>query len=605
MISALPRAGGRIEDLQAVAGHNLDFLRTTQLDRRLAGASGDFPVLRLAVLASSTVDHLLPALRVSALRHGYRLDVWLADYGQFRQAVLDRDSALYAFKPDAVLFALDARWLIGATLLPDDAAEVAVAGRVAEIAGLWRTLRGRNPCQIIQQAALPVFPALLGGAESRVAGTPASQIAMFNRELRKAAAAEGVDVLALDTQAARDGLAAWHSLSLWHRAKQEVTPAAGPMFGELVLRLIAADKGKSAKCLVLDLDNTLWGGVIGDDGLGGIELGQGSASGEAFTAFQQWVRMLGQRGVILAVCSKNDEANALEPFENHPEMVLRRGDIAAFVANWDDKAKNLRRIAQMLNIGLDSLVFVDDNPFERNIVRQELPMVRVPEVDDDPALWPDQLANAGYFESLGLTAEDYQRGALYQATQSLREGAVDESDLAGYLQSLDMRLVWGRFDPVSIKRVAQLTNKTNQFNLTTRRYSEAEMVAMIEDPAVIGLHLRLVDRFADHGIIGVVIGRDRGGGVLDLDTWLMSCRVLGRGVERATLAVLAQAARDAGFSALRGHFRPTAKNAMVSDHYANLGFADLDAQADGASSWLLHLEGALPEADHIVLENVT
>jgi FkbH-like protein len=270
-------------------------------------------------------------------------------------------------------------------------------------------------------------------------------------------------------------------------------------------------------------------------------------------------------------------------------MVLRREDIASFVANWDDKATNIRRIAANLNIGIDSLVFVDDNPFERNIVRRELQMVQVPELPEDPALWPARIAAAGYFEALDITAEDRARGSLYQATQALREGAVAATDLEGYLKSLDMRLIWGRFDAVSMKRVTQLINKTNQFNLTTRRYTDAETAAMLDDPAVTGLHLRLVDRHADHGIIGVIIGRDAGDDALDIDSWLMSCRVLGRGVERASLAVLAAEARRSGYRALIGHYLPTAKNGMVRDHYASLDFANLSHNGEGVTRWSLDL----------------
>ena len=276
---------------------------------------------------------------------------------------------------------------------------------------------------------LPVHPAFLGNNEHRLPGSRLAFIARLNHELRLLADEDGVDVLAVDAPAAVDGLKAWHDPALWHRAKQEISPATAPIYGELVARLLAAEQGRSSKCLVLDLDNTLWGGVIGDDGLAGLVLGQGSALGEAFVDFQDYARELSRRGVILAVCSKNDEANALEPFDHHPEMVLKRTDIASFVANWHDKASNIRAIAEELNIGLDSLVFVDDNPFERSLVRRELPMVAVPEVGDDPATFAQTLADAGYFETVTVTEEDRVRTEQYQGNRRREQLKASTTDL--------------------------------------------------------------------------------------------------------------------------------------------------------------------------------
>ena len=318
---------------------------------------------------------------------------------------------------------------------------------------------------------------------------------------------EGVDVLSIDDRAARDGTRSWHDPALWHRAKQEVSHTAAPMYGDLVGRWIAAKQGRSFKCRVLDLDNTIWGGVIGDDGMDGIEIGQGSPLGEAYVAFQDYARELSRRGVILAVCSKNDEANALEPFEKHPDMVLRRGDISSFVANWSDKPANIRAIAEELNIGLDSLVFVDDNPFERNLVRQELPMVAVPEVSDDPAGYPVAPRRRRVFRR----PRGHRRGSRAdqpipgQQGERRTEGFGHRS--AGYLRGLEMRLIVKPFDRVGLQRIVQLINKSNQFNLTTRRYTEEDVMAAMADAEAFGLQLRLLDRFGDNGVIAIVIGR--------------------------------------------------------------------------------------------------
>jgi FkbH-like protein len=607
-LAALPQGKVRWPTLQALANTQIDFTRTARLDRRLSESPTDTgpQPLRLALLSSCTVDQLLPSLRVAALRRGMRLDVHLADYGLYRQSVLDPQSPLTIFRPEVVLFSIDACALVGNNFIIDPgAAELHVADRVNELVSLWRAARDRFGAQVIQQTILPTFPNLMGAAEYRTPGSPAAMIDSANAKIRTSASAENVDILALDQRVRRDGISAWHNPVLWNHAKQDVSPVAAPMYGELTLRVIAARRGRSAKCLVLDLDNTLWGGVIGDDGLGGIVLGQGTAEGEAFLQFQRYAKALAQRGVILAVCSKNDEANAREAFEKHPEMVLRETDIAAFIANWDDKATNLRRIAAELNIGLDSLVFVDDNPFERNIVRRELPEVQVPELPDDPSLFDITISDAGYFEALEITNEDLNRGGSYQVTRALRRGDVATSDLDGYLASLEMQLLWRRFNPDSLKRLTQLINKTNQFNLTTRRYTEAQIAAIMEDPDAVALYLRLVDRYADHGIIGVLIGQRGADGALEMDSWLMSCRVLGRGVEHATLSILIDQARHRGDRAIVGRYRPTPKNGMVRDLYSRLGFDLVGVEDGGETVWTLDPASAAIDTPHIDIREIT
>jgi FkbH-like protein len=590
--------------LVALANARMDFTRTVRLDRALQKLFGSDPPaglptkpVRLAVLGSSTLAHLLPAIRVAALRRGLWLTTYETDYGQYLQELNDAHSGLHRFVPNTVLFAFDTPHLVRGADAGAGAAEAAAAlqANLAHLVECWRLARNAFGGPIIQQTALPVFPALLGNNEHRLPGSPARLAAALNEALRDAAENEGVDLLALDLRAASDGIGRWHDPSLWHRAKQEVSPAAAPLYGDLVARLIAAQQGRSYKCLVLDLDNTLWGGVVGDDGLDGIVIGQGSALGEAFLAFQAYVRSLSRRGIILAVCSKNDEANALAPFDQHPEMLLKRSDIACIAANWEDKATNLRGIAKQLNIGLDSLVFVDDNPFERELVRRELPMVAVPEVPEDPALFAACLADAGYFESRAVTNEDRERSGQYQA--NLARAALEHSatDLPTYLRSLEMQLLWRPFDRVGLSRTVQLINKTNQFNLTTRRYSEDDVLAVMDDPRAFGLQLRLLDRFGDNGIIAIIIGRMQNAGDLLIDSWLMSCRVLGRGVEPTTLNLVAEQARLLGAKRLLGDYIATAKNGMVEDHYVKLGFTEpTTIPENGARRSVLELTRFVP-----------
>jgi FkbH-like protein len=294
------------------------------------------------------------------------------------------------------------------------------------------------------------------------------------------------------------------------------------------------------------------------------------------------------------VCSKNDEANALEPFDSHPDMVLKRSDIASFVANWQNKADNIRAIAQDLNIGLDSLCFIDDNPFERNLVRQELPMVAVPEVSDDPTGYPLALADGGYFESLSVTDEDRERTSQYQGNKAREALKAAVTDLPSYLRGLEMQLIWKRFDNIALQRIVQVINKSNQFNLTTRRYTNEDVIAVMADPTAFGLQLRLTDRFGDNGIIAIIIGRLQDNNDLYIDTWLMSCRVLGRQVEPTTLNLIAQEAAGLGARRLIGEYIPTKKNGMVKDHYAKLGFTVMETDPAGGNRNILDLATFTP-----------
>jgi FkbH-like protein len=587
----------------ALARAPLDFMRVVALDQAvqplLAGQGGD---LRLAILSTSTTGRLGAAIRVACLRRGLACATYEPDYGQWLQELNDRRSGLHRFSPTAILFATDARTAAGGLAPTAHVDEVGAARKafVARRVGAWRMARDAFGCQLIQQTCLPLFTPLVGENEHMLAGSPANFVVALNADLRVAAAGEGVDILGVDAHAAQDGMAIWHDPALWFSAKQEISAAAAPLYGDLVARLIAARRGLSAKCLVLDLDNTIWGGVVGDDGVAGLVLGQGSASGEAYVAVQAYAKALAARGVVLAVCSKNDEAVARSAFTDHPDMVLRLDDIAAFVANWQDKATNLRAIAKALNLGLDSLVFVDDNPAERELVRRELPMVATPELPEDPALIPRCLADAGYFETVTVTAEDRSRSRMYGANAARAELEAQATDLEAYLADLQMQLRWAPFDRINLPRIVQLINKTNQFNLTTRRMSEAEVAGLIEAPDVLALQFRLKDRFGDNGIIAVVIARAMAdeAAVLryQIDTWLMSCRVLGRGVEAATLNVLAAQARARGAGRLVGVYRPTERNGMVADHYAKLGFQACDLPAPGEDGGFI---GSLDLADFV------
>jgi FkbH-like protein len=612
----------RVALAMCLAGYRRDFTLTGRLDRMAAESLGDLAAndarprlgltpLRIALLSSHTVDHLLPAIRVAGLHRRLALSTYVAPYGMYRQVVLGGDAELAAFAPQVILLALDAQ---DAPLqLPLDTPEpevaAAVEARVEELRHLWRRARERFAAQVVQQTLVPADPPLFGSFEALVPAAPYAVIERLNAAIRASAREDGVLLLDLAWQAARgsygQGLA---DPVRWHQAKQLISPTLAPLYGDLLARVAAAVAGLSRKCLVLDLDNTLWGGVIGDDGLEGIRLGQGSPTGEAFLAFQQYALMLARRGIILAVCSKNDAAVAEAAF-GHPAMALKRADIAAFVANWDDKAGNLRRIAGMLDIGLDSLVFVDDNPAERDIVRRELPEVGVPELPEDVAQYPARIAAAGYFEAVSFTSDDAARGRSY-ALNAERKAALSQStDIAGYLRSLEMTLTPIPVGQAELARVTQLINKTNQFNLTTRRYTEVDVERIAADPSSVSLALRLRDRFGDNGVISVVLARPDASlppGELLIDTWLMSCRVLGRQVEEAVLDVLTHAAAQAGGRALVGEYRPTPRNGMVAEHYRRLGFEPCPApegSEPGSSFWRHDLASRHPAQHFIEIAN--
>jgi FkbH-like protein len=590
-LRGLPDSPAPWNEAVDLANAKLNFVLTNSLDEMTRRVIGEKPSdlatkpVRLAILGSCTMAHLHAAIRVAGLRRGIWIDTYENEFGQYLQELSEPASELYEFAPTAVLFAFDAYHVCaGLTAGMDDAGAASLLTEVKDrIREAWRLAREAFRCPILQQTILPVHPTLLGSNEHRLSGSRAAFVARLNRDLRDMADAEGVDLVAVDSRASVDGLTKWHDTALWHRSKQEIALTAAPIYGDLVGRLLAAKQGRSFKCLVLDLDNTVWGGVVGDDGLDGIVIGQGSPLGEAYVAFQDYARELSRRGVILAVCSKNDEANALEPFEKHPEMVLKRGDIACFVANWSDKASNIRSIAQQLNIGIDSLVFIDDNPFERNLIRQELPMVAVPEVSDDPTYFPTAIADAGYFEGIAITDEDRERSGQYQGNLARDALKASVTDLESYLRGLEMQLVWRPFDKIGLQRTVQLINKSNQFNLTTRRYTEEDVLAVMDDPRAFGLQLRLLDRFGDNGVIAVIIGRLTAESDLYIDTWLMSCRVLGRQVEPTTLNLIAAEARRLGARGLIGEYIPTKKNGMVKEHYKRLGFAHESADDTGGN----------------------
>lgn len=599
----------RLEALRSLADAAPGYVETIQLDRALARVTpaaidARLTRLRLALLSSVTVAQLVPGLRVAALRRGFLLDVHVGGFGQYRHELLDPASPVQAFAPDVVALSLSARQLVGTIPLAADALHVerVLNAEVAELRGLWDAARRRFGASVLQQTCLDVHEPLFGSLDRMVAAAPARVVARLNDLLADAACADGVAVLDVARATARDGLDFWFDIARWLQGKMEIAPQAGARYGEMVMRIVAAQRGRSRKCLVLDLDNTLWGGVVGDVGIEGLVLGEGSAVGEAHLELQRYARRLKERGVILAVCSKNEPVIAEQAFNLHPEMVLRRDDIACFVANWHDKAENLSAIAEQLNIGLDSLVFVDDNPAERARIRSALPMVAVPELPADPAGYVRALADHGYFEAVSFTREDARRGASYTANaqrEALRGAAQSLED---FLRGLEMRVVHGPVGAIELERATQLINKTNQFNTTGRRHSDREVALLAADNANITLQFRLSDRLGDSGLVSVMILRPAGPDAreLEVDIWVMSCRVFGRELEDEAMNIAVECARARGVTALRARYVPSARNGVVSGLYRKLGFEPAgDGEGAGTSVWRLPVAAYAPRKTFI------
>jgi FkbH-like protein len=580
------------KELQRLASYALDLNQLSKLAKvatklRADGGSLD-PLIpfRLALLSNSTADMIAPAIVASALRHGIDLQIIQSSYDQVAQEALDPRSHINTSKPDAVLFALDFRALpLKPTIGDSEAAATSVQGSIGYLRTLADGIKTHSNALCIFQSFAPPPETLFGSLDRGLAGTLKNLLTRINQDLAEYAQESGNILLDVCGLAETVGLAHWHDPKLWNLAKFPFSAEFIPLYADHVGRIVAAIRGKSRKVLILDLDNTMWGGVIGDDGLEGIKIAQGDATGEAHLAVQRLALDLRQRGIVLAVSSKNTDEIARAPFQQHPDMLLKLEHIAVFQANWNDKATNIEAIAAELSLGLDSMVFLDDNPVERGLIRKLLPQVAVPELPEEPALYARTLSAAGYFEAIAFANEDLKRAGFYQENAKRAVLQKQVGGVEAYLASLDMTITFQPFDATGRARIVQLINKSNQFNLTTHRYTDPEVQSAETDPQVFTLQVRLADIFGDNGMISVVICKPSEPAVWEFDTWLMSCRVLGRRVEHMVLREVLKHAQAAGIDKLRGIYRPTSRNGLVRDHYANLGFTKLLEEETGATHW--------------------
>ena len=532
--------------------------------------------IKLAILGSYTTSYLTSMLVLAGAQQGIEIKIYESRYAQYRQEILDTASPLYVFDPDVILLAVHEGELNLKGLSSDFAEDFKC--EFQRWTSLWVLLKERTQAHIVQHNFVVSTDIPMGHLASCIPGAKYSMTQRLNQALADACDSR-TSIVDCDRLASQYGKERWFDPRYWNIAKTALSIEAMPFLARHTLAVIAAGLGLSKKCLVLDLDNTLWGGVVGEDGLANIKLGS-DANGEAFIDFQQYILGLQEKGVVLAVCSKNNEKDAKEPFEKHPEMQIKLNHIACFVANWEPKPDNIQYIAKELNIGLDSLVFVDDNPAERRIVKQFLPTVDVLELPAEPAYYKRTLSNYPWFETSSFTEEDTQRTAQYQARfkiNALKEEPSQSID--DFYRSLGMEAEIRPFDRLNLPRIVQLIGKTNQFNVTTRRHSTQKIEAFMESSNYIHLYLRLKDQFTDHGLVSVLIAvRDKD--VLEIDTWLMSCRVIGRTVEHAILSVLIRKAKELGCSAVRGVFLPTEKNMPVKNLYRDFGFSEQEAMSD-------------------------
>lgn len=544
--------------------------------KRLAKQDSDgLTTLRVALLGDSATQLLGTAINGMAVERGFRIDLWEADYDQVERQVLDRTSDYHQFDPKyTIVFQSTHKFLEKFSLAPQEEREAFCDKRFEFIKIALQLCHGK----IIYFNYPEIDDCVFGSYANKIRSSFLYQIRKLNFRLMELSQNYPnlyiCDVSSLQSKFGREKM---FDSNIYIGTDMLFSLDILPFVASRILDIICGIQGKFKKCLILDLDNTLWGGVVGDDGWENVQIGHGLGIGKAFTEFQEWIKKLRERGIILVVCSKNEESNAKDVFEKNPEMVLRLDDIAIFIANWDNKVDNIRRIQRVLNIGMDSMVFLDDNPFERNMVRENIPEITVPELPGDPADYLEFLYGENLFETASFSVSDSDRTRQYQeeARREMTKSCFTNED--DYLKSLDMKAKVEGFTAFNIPRVAQLSQRSNQFNLRTVRYTEDQIKALAaERDRFFMFSFSLEDKFGDNGLICVVILKKEDAMTLFIDTWFMSCRVLKRGMENFTLNIIVEFAKQNGYKRMIGEYLPTMKNKLVEHHYESLGFSRIE-----------------------------
>jgi FkbH-like protein len=535
---------------------------------------------KLALVGDTATQFLATAIRGAGIERGYNIDLFEAEYNQVERQFLDPSSELYKFDAEfIVLFQSTHKLGEAHSMLPTERQVALADERIDFINSVCQNPQLKDK-KIICFNYPEIEDTVFGSYANRVESSLTFQVRKLNFELMKLAQQHPnlfiCDIAGLQNKFGRNFMFA---SNVYVSTEMILSIDALPYVASRVVDIVAAVKGQFKKCLILDLDNTVWGGVIGDDGLEGIQLGHGLGIGKAFTEFQMWVKKLKQRGIIICVASKNNEETAKEPFEKHPDMVLKLDDIAVFQANWETKVDNIRTIQRILNIGFDSMVFLDDNPFERNMVRENIQGITVPELPEDPGEYLEYLYSLNLFETASYSNADKDRTKQYQVEAKRVSLAKTFHNEADFLKSLNMVSTVSGFTKFNTPRVAQLSQRSNQFNLRTVRYTEEDIAQLAEDANTIDLSFTLEDKFGDNGLIAVIIMKRQDEETLFVDTWFMSCRVLKRGMENFTLNTMVAKAKAAGYKRIVGEYLPTPKNKMVENHYASLGFTPVEGAA--------------------------
>lgn len=559
-----------------------------QLKKELLAQQRDWIDKRIAVLGGSTTNEIAEQLELFLLHFGIRATFYQSEYGQYWQDALFGNAVLDGFHPDIIYIHTNWRNVEKFPSVKDSVADVdkMLNAEFERFSTMWDRLFSRIGCPVIQNNFDRPDYRLLGNRDIWDARGRSNYLANLNQRFYGYAQQhKDFYINDLEYLSADYGLSQWADPLYWHMYKYAMCLDAIPHLAASVANIIKSIYGKNKKALSLDLDNTLWGGVIGDDGVEGIALGPELPKGQVYTEFQKYCKALSQIGVVLTVNSKNERENALAGL-NHPYSVLKPEDFVDIKANWNPKDQNLLETANELTLGADSFVFADDNPVERELVKAQIPGIGVPLLDS-PENYIRVLDHSGFFEVTTLSAEDLDKTKLYHAKLEAAKAASSFENYDEYLDSLNMTAYIEPFMPLHIQRIAQLTNKSNQFNLTTLRCSEDDIKAMQADPRFICLSGRLVDKFADNGIVSVTAGEQKGD-ELHVRLWLMSCRVLKRGMEYAMMNALVEIACSRGIKRIIGHYYPTAKNNMVRQFFGSMQFEKISEDTDGSGTWLLN-----------------
>lgn len=548
-------------------------LTFSQLNKNLKKDFSGFKKIKLAILSDSASQFINRAVRALGYEVQIDFDIYEADYDQIDMQILDTSSELYQFNPDFIFINKSSEHLLKEYNKLKRYEQGGFSEKLIQrIESYCSIISSKMPSKIIVNTFLEINDSVFGNYAAKTNSSFVYQIRKANLLLMDYAQKSKVLFICdLASLQSRLGYNFTFDSKMYINADMVYSIDFLPFIAKNIIDIILSITGTFKKCLILDLDNTTWGGIIGDDGLEGIQVGY-LGIGKAFTELQLWAKQLKQRGILLAICSKNTEEIAKEPFESHPDMVLRLDDIALFVANWETKVENIRYIQKVLNIGFDSMVFIDDNPFEREMVKAGIPEITVPELPEDPSEYLIYLRSLNLFETASHTEEDENRTKQYQeeAKRTILQQSYESED--DFLKSLEMVSDAKAFNSFTIPRVAQLTQRSNQFNLRTIRYTESDIENISKSNEYYTLSFTLEDKFGDHGLIAVLILKKKDESTLFIDTWIMSCRVLKRGMESFTLNQTIELAKTNGFSKIEGEYIATKKNGIVKNHYNDLGF---------------------------------